>query len=126
MVRGVIWKHLEAIGRRLFWKWALTDDPKCSKCKGSMQMESENLYVLPVSFGDEHPENAEYYIKNAVQIADEQEIPTGRRACYIRVFRCGDCGFRNVSVIDFLKVREDQLLKGAACYTYEEFRDFLS
>lgn len=117
---------MSALVKRLFWNWALTDDPKCSKCKGSMQTESTYLYLLPISFGAEHEECAEYYLNNAVPIDDVEDIPTGRRACYIKVLRCSDCSRREVSVIDFLKVREDEVPKSAGCYPYEPFREFLN
>lgn len=122
----VIRGHLKAFARRLFWNWALTDEAKCSKCKGLMQTESTYLYLLPISFGVEHEECAEYYLNNAVPINDEEEIPTGRRACYIKVLRCGDCSRREVSVIDFLKVREDEVPKSAGRYPYEQFQEFLN
>ena len=118
--------HLSALIKRLFWKWALTDNPKCSKCKGPMHLEREHLYLLPISFDEEHEESAEYYLSNAVRIDSGEEIPTGRRACYINVFRCDDCSHREISVVDFLKVREDELPKSAGCYPYEQFEEFLS
>lgn len=121
----VLGHHLGALAKHLFWNAAFTDDPKCTRCKGPMQMEKENLYVLPVSFGETHKECAEYYLNNAARIGTLQDIPTGRRACFIRVFRCATCGYRDVTVIDFLKVREEMVPKSAGCYEYEQFRGFL-
>lgn len=122
----VVGGHLNALIKRLFWKWALTDDPQCGKCKGLMQTENTYFYLLPISFGAEHEESAEYYLNNAVPINDIEDIPTGRRACCIKVLRCCDCSQREVSVIDFLKVREDEVPKSAGRYSYEQFREFLS
>ncbi len=37
--------------------------------------------------------------------------------------RC--CGHKKVSVVDFLKVRENELVKEGDIYPYEKFREFL-
>lgn len=99
---------------------------KCEVCKGKMIDTTSYLYLLPVQFSDEHEESAEYYINNATRIESTEQIPNGNRACYMYVFQCQDCGHKMVSVVDFLKVRENELMKGGDIYPYEKFRDFLN
>ena len=72
----------------------------------------------------EHEESAEYYISNAKRIESEEQIPNGNRACRMYVFQCQDCGHKMVSVVDFLKVRENELIKGGDIYPYEKFQYF--
>lgn len=40
------------------------------------------------------------------------------------VFQCQSCGHKKVSVVDFLKVRDNELVKGGDIYPYEKFREF--
>ncbi|MBO5246093.1 MAG: hypothetical protein J6B28_02400 [Eubacterium sp.] len=98
---------------------------KCKQCKGKLVDTASYLYLIPVMFDQEHEESAAYYINHAVRIENEEQIPNGNRACRIDVLQCQDCGHRVVSVVDFLKVREDALIKGGDIYPYEEFKDFL-
>ena len=97
---------------------------KCEMCKGKMVDTHSYLYLIPVKFGDEHEESAEYYINNAVQIESVEQIPNGNRACRMYVFQCQVCGHKMVSVVDFLKVRENELIKGGDVYPYEKFQYF--
>lgn len=98
---------------------------KCKQCKGVMTSRKQYLALLPVFFDEEHEESAAYYLNNMITIEDEEEIPTGRRACYIHVFQCGSCANKLISVVDFLKVREQFLIKGGDTYPYEEFRTYI-
>lgn len=100
--------------------------PKCKKCKTKMVAGERVLYLIPVMFDKEHEESAEYYLKNARKIEDESQIPTGQRACRICLFRCPQCSKRVVSVVDFLKNRDNEVIFGGDIYPYEKFRDFIS
>lgn len=102
-----------------------TETQKCKKCKGVMTAVESLLYLIPVHFDDEHEESAKYYIQNAKPIADDSQIPSGNRACYLHVFQCQDCGYKNISIVDFLKVREKEMIKGGEIYPYEEFEHFI-
>lgn len=97
---------------------------KCKKCKGKMVDTACFLYLIPVQFDQEHEESAEYYISNATRIDHEEQIPSGNRACRMYVFQCQECGHQMVSVVDFLKVRETELIKGGNMYPYEKFQHF--
>lgn len=98
---------------------------KCKKCKGKMIVIKSYLYLIPAEFDEEHEECADYYIQNVKPIKDTGDIPAGNRACYIHLFQCQGCGHKNVSVVDFLKVREMEAVKGGDIYPYEEFKYFL-
>lgn len=98
---------------------------KCKQCKGVMTSRKQFLALLPVFFDEEHEESAAFYQNNTVPIETEEEIPTGRRACYIHVFQCGSCGNKLISVVDFLKVRDQMSIKGGDTYPYEEFRSYI-
>lgn len=97
---------------------------KCKQCKGKMVDTTSYLYLLPAHFDEEHEENAEYYLNNARQIESTEQIPSGNRACRMFIFQCQSCGHKIVSVVDFLKVREDELVKGGDIYPYEKFQTF--
>ena len=102
-----------------------TETQKCKKCKGEMVAIKSYEYLIPAHFDEEHEESADYYIQNAKPIKDSSEIPAGNRACYIHLFQCQSCGHKNVSVVDFLKVRDQEFLRGGDIYPYEEFKYFL-
>lgn len=99
---------------------------KCKICKEKMIETQSDLYLIPARIDDVHEESSAYYLKNATPIQDRDQIPTGNRACIITVYRCPSCGYRDVSVVDFLRVRDMEIIKGGDVYPYEEFKDFLS
>lgn len=106
-------------------KYADTDTQKCKNCKGTMVAGEHFLFLLPLHFDEKYKPSPEYYKENMVQIYSEAEIPEGRRACHLYVFQCRDCGYKNVSVIDFLRVRDNEVLKESDIYPYEDFREYL-
>lgn len=59
------------------------------------------------------------------QLYVEDFIPTGRRACCFHLFQCDSCSNRSISVVDFLKVRDQKLIKGGDVYPYEKFSSML-
>lgn len=109
----------------LIIRHANTETQKCKKCKGTMIDRASHLYLIPVMFDDKYEESAEYYINNFQRIEDISQIPNGRRACYLYLFQCQNCGHKNISIVDFLKVRDKEILKGGDIYEYEKFREFL-
>lgn len=102
------------------------DAEKCKVCKGKMTDTMCYLYLIPAQFSDEHEESAEYYINNATRIESVDQIPNGNRACRMYVFQCQSCAHKKVSVVDFLKVRDNEIVKGGDIYPYEEFKDFFN
>ena len=115
-----------ALAKKLIYSSMYTDEDKmkCPKCKGHMRMLDKRLYLLPCMFGASHEESSQYYVKNARPISSESEIPSGQRAAYFTLFMCEECGDKKVSVIDFLKVREETMAKGGGLYDYSELRQF--
>lgn len=88
----------------------------CRACKGIAERDfrynEEYLFALPVAFGDRY-ENAERYLPaHMVPIADKTQIPLGRRACRVKVYRCTQCENRQAEVVDFLQVRGEEYEKG--------------
>lgn len=106
-------------------KNANTETIKCRQCKSVMTSNKQYLSLLPVFFDEEHEESAEYYLNQTIPIESEEEIPTGRRACYFHVFQCENCTNRLVSVVDFLKVRDQFVVKGGEIYPYEKFKSYI-
>lgn len=98
---------------------------KCKRCKGTMSSKHQYLALLPVSFDEKHEESADYYQNCTIPLESEDQIPTGRRACYMHIFQCENCTNRLVSVVDFLKVRDQYLTKGGDIYPYEDFRMYI-
>lgn len=99
---------------------------KCDKCKTKMQDVKSYLYLIPVHFDEQHEETAQYYITHARPIESTEQIPSGNRACRMYVFQCMECGSKKVSVVDFLRVRDFEMLKGGDIYPYEQFEQFLN
>lgn len=118
-------KLLESGARLLMRKLMYTDKPRCRKCKAVCEYEESFLYLMPGFVGDEHIEEIDYYVRNGVPIEDTNQIPPGRRACYFNVFHCPKCGYRNVSIVDFLNVRDNTLVKGIEECPYSEVEMFL-
>lgn len=109
---------------RVFLKSAEKSGEKCKICKGKMVDTTSYLYLIPAHFSETHEESAKYYLNHAVRIESTEQIPNGNRACYMYIFECQNCGHRIVSVVDFLKVRESELIKGGDIYPYEDFQEF--
>lgn len=104
---------------------AINSDAKRPDCKGTMVQEGESkLYLIGAYIDQTHPETKEFYQSTAVRLMNENEIPSGRRTCYMSVFRCQECGQRRVHVLDFLRVRENDIIKGGAEFRYDEMGEF--
>lgn len=121
---GIIIDRIFQLIRYIVIRAALGTKAKCSKCKGSLEQVGESkLYLIDAYTDQEHPETKEFYQKSQ-RIMDENAIPSGRRTCYMKVCRCNDCGSRFVDVIDFLKVRDSEIIKGGEEFAYEEMGEF--
>lgn len=95
---------------------------KCGHCKGERIVKGTFLYLIPATFEHEHDQSAEYYVKNASPIENEEQIPTGRRACRMYLLQCQDCGNREVRVVDFLRVRDEEVIQTRQIYPYEKLQ----
>ena len=107
---GVLVILILKFGIGLYLKYGNADTDKCPKCKGTMIIAKSRLYVLPIRFDETHKQMPEYYFENAVPIENEEQIPTGNHSCYIHTLQCQSCAFKNVNVVDFLKVRDKEIL----------------
>lgn len=101
------------------------DKTRCKGCKTNMDVTAIKLYVIPVHFEHTHEESAEYYLQNATPIASEEDIPSGNRACRMKVFRCPSCGKRHVEVLDFLRTSTMETPYNFEIYEYEALRELL-
>ena len=107
--------------------WAVVDvhwsGTRCIACKEKAVKETGYpcLFLLPISFGDtyEHPEA--YLSANMTAIQSKEQIPSGKRACGVEVYRCPSCGNRQVEIRDFLLVRGQESVKGCYTFPYESF-----
>jgi len=101
------------------------DKTRCKKCKTNMDIIASKLYLIPVFFDKAHEKSPAYYLENAQEIATEEDIPSGRRACYMKVFRCPSCGIRHVEVTEFLRTSTMKTLHDFEIYEYEQLQELL-
>lgn len=101
------------------------DKTRCKSCKANMDLTATKLYVIPVFFDKTHEESPEYYVENAEEIASEEDIPSGKRACRMKVFHCPSCGNRHVEVMDFLRTSTMETPYNFEMYEYEALRELL-
>ena len=98
----------------------------CVYCKNTTFKDSPKkyLFLLPISFGTTY-EDAEHYLpSHLMPIMGTDHIPTGRRACWVELYRCGRCGKEQVTVTDFLLVRGVEDVKGTYLLSLlNHFRD---
>lgn len=120
-------KHLGAIFKNAmnFFMYGDEDSLKCEHCKGALQLKMKNLYLLPCRFDASHEETVAYYKNHAALIVSANQIPTGQRSAFMSLFQCSVCGNKRVSVIDFLKVRNNTVVKGGNSFSYEEMGEFV-
>lgn len=107
---------------------ALTADKEgqilCRKCQAPAVKSSYRtfLFLIPASFDQVYEDPEGYLSRNMKPIAGKEQIPTGRRACWLEVFTCTKCDERQVRIRDFLQVRGEEYLKGTYILPYESFR----
>ena len=95
----------------------------CLHCKGVSNKISRHpyLFLLPISFGDKYEHAASYLPSHMIPISRKEEIPTGRRACWVEVYSCPQCDTKQVLITDFLQVRGTEHLEGSYHLPYEPF-----
>lgn len=99
----------------------------CLKCKAAAPgiTRYPYLFLIPVSFGDVYSDAENYLRSHMTPIMDKGQIPTGRRACKVKVFECSRCNNRQVEITDFLQVRGEEYPKSYHNFAYESFRPLL-
>ena len=65
--------------------------------------------MLPIHQDNHYEASAEYYRKACYPIGRVEEIPVGQRACRMWPLVCPECGARMVLVVDFLRVRGQEV-----------------
>ncbi|WP_455618775.1 hypothetical protein [Eisenbergiella sp.] len=96
----------------------------CRKCQAPAVKSASHayLFLIPASFDQEYEDAEGYLSRNMKPIAGKDQIPTGRRACWLEVFTCTKCDERQVRIRDFLQVRGEEYLKGTYILPYASFR----
>lgn len=101
--------------------------PKCGVCKKRTQKwGAPQLFLLPVYQDKEYTPSAEYYSKSCYPIMSTGDIPIGRRACRMWVLQCPECGERAVLVVDFLKVRGQEVTEKMTVCDYAPLSELLN
>lgn len=95
--------------------------PTCKTCRVKLKEEQELLFLIPVWVDHEYKPSVEYYCQNSRLIASVEEIPTGQRACRTFLLACPRCRAKKVSIVDFLRVRDSELIKEANEYDIAAF-----
>ena len=99
----------------------------CVHCRHTTPKNSPKKYLvlLPISFGTTY-EDAEHYLPSHLQpVMGIDQIPTGRRACWVELYSCGRCGREQVSVTDFLLVRGVEDVKKTYILPSEPFQKLI-
>ena len=83
------------------------------------------LFLLPVSFGTKYADAKHYLPTHLRPIMGTDQIPTGKRACWVERYSCNRCGREQVMVTDFLLVRGTEDVKGTYVLPYEPFQKLI-
>lgn len=99
----------------------------CMYCKAAASKISPHtcLFLLPISFGDVYSDAQSYLRAHMIPIMGKEQIPSGRRACYVDVYSCPRCDKKQITVKDFLQVRGEDYDKGHYVFAYEPFQPLL-
>jgi len=102
-------------------------DDWCSKCQNVMDERKRKLYMLPMMVGHyvSHSE-PEYYKNNLVLVNRKADIPKGRYACGIVLYRCPMCSHQAVKLSIFLPVRDQEKHEDAFYFENGEMDDFIN
>lgn len=101
----------------------------CPVCKGIAEKDfrynEPYLFALPLSFGDTYESAERYLPSHMIPIRDKTQIPLGRRACWVTVYRCTQCQNLHAVVVDFLQVRGEESVKGRYDMDFQLLRPLL-
>ena len=101
----------------------------CPACKGIAEKDARYnepyLFALPLSIGDMYESAERYLPSHMIPILDKTQIPLGKRACWVTVYRCTQCEGRHAVVVDFLQVRGEEHVKGRNDMDLELLRPLL-
>ena len=99
----------------------------CMYCKAAASKVSnrEYLFLIPVFFGEKYENEESYLCSHMKPIMRKDQIPSGQRACRVKVYNCSKCDKKQVGITDFLQVREEESIKGGYVFAYEPFRHLI-
>lgn len=101
-----LWERVTA-GKRIA-QCELT--PRCDLCKARTHiLSAPQLFLLPVHNDKRYTPSAEYYSRACRPLARVEDIPIGQRACRMWPLVCPKCEARAVLVVDFLRVRGEEV-----------------
>lgn len=84
--------------------------PRCEVCRARMRKRGmPRLFLLPVHQNKSYEASATYYSKVCRPLAKVEDIPVGQRACRMWPLVCPECEARAVLVVDFLRVRGQEV-----------------
>lgn len=116
------WERLT--GSKLIARGELT--PRCGECRSRMRLHSApRLFLLPVHQDKGYEPSAEYYAGACRPLDRVEDIPVGWRACRMRPLACPQCGARAVLVVDFLRVRGQEVTEEIAVCEYRPLSGLL-
>lgn len=101
-------------------------DDWCSQCQTTMEEKNRKLYMLPMMVGHyvSH-KDANYYKKNLIPVNYKADIPTGKYACGIIVYRCPECLHQAVKLSIFLPVRDQEKYEECLYFDNGEMDDYI-
>lgn len=106
----LLWNKPIARGERM---------PRCDTCRTRMQRKgAPRLFLLPVYNDKSYEFSAGYYAKSCRPLSRAEDIPVGQRACRMWPLACPACGARAVLVVDFLRVRGQEVPEAAVVCEY--------
>lgn len=107
---------------RLLWSKPIARGertPRCDMCKARTQRKgAPRLFLIPVFNDKNYDLSAEYYAKSCRPLSRVEDIPVGQRACRMWPLVCPECGARAVLVVDFLRVRGQEVPEAAVVCDY--------
>lgn len=100
--------------------------PRCRECRATAEIRHGPwLYLLPVLHDKSYTPSGDYYCRMCRPLDRVEDIPTGQRACRMWTLVCPVCGKRSVLVVDFLRVRGEEVTEEYGVYDARELAPLL-
>lgn len=117
------WERLT--GSKMIARGELT--PRCDLCKARTQKRgAPKLFLMPIHQDKVYTPSAEYYSMACWPIKREEDIPVGQRACRMWPLICPRCETRAVLVVDFLRVRGQEVPEETVVCDYAPLASLLN
>ena len=100
--------------------------PRCDSCRTRTQKQgASRLFLLPVYQDKDYTPSADYYSRSCWPVLQVSDIPIGQRACRMWPLMCPECGTRAVLVVDFLRVRGQEVTEKLVVCDYAPLASLL-